>query len=575
MTSWVVVPPEYCNRESAIQFMSMSESIKNTEALTEIISTGAPVALTAPLLLKNIALIGFYSETGVSGCSELPLKDLSSVGKTLYLPSHGHLIAHGLKHIWEYLGIGAPDLDTKLFTDTKLMGYLLDPDLGEDGLTLSNLASLHGVEEYPHCAVGVRDKCYPKAFEQGLAHDAETIFQLSHRLLAQMRPELDKLYRHVELPLMVLLNDMHRTGIGVDQTECSKLEASTEKRIMALEQDILGGRQVNLNSDRETFHFLVAHGVQFADPFVYTTQKASSHDLEEIGHLYPVAEKIWKWRSLSNDLAFLRRGSLQDRVHPVWGHTRSGTSRIYARDPAVQNVSRNLRHLFVPAPGHVLMKADYSQAQLRILAYLSKDASLTKLYEDPNGDAHTATSDWLGLKDRSVAKEINFAICYGMSAASLASRINEVNKEQEQPFIDEVTAQEYIDGFYRQYPGISEFFDREWEKLKKLPRKARLVTSPAGRIRRFSIRANPALERQFRVSLPQMMEADILKTAAVRLNRLFRRRRMGARIVMLIHDAIWVEAPEERETEVNRLMDKIMSTAGRPFLELKVDFSDS
>ena len=170
---------------------------------------------------------------------------------------------------------------------------------------------------------------------------------------------------------------------------------------------------------------------------------------------------------------------------------------------------------------------------------------------------------------------LNFAICYGMSAGSLVRKVNEVKKEQGQPFIDEAKAQEYIDGFHKRYPGISEFFHREWEKLRKLRREDRMVTSPAGRIRRFAARANPALERQFKVSLPQLMEADILKTAAVRLDRVFRRRGMGARIVMLIHDAMWVEVPVKEERESHRLMDRIMSTAGRPFLELKTDFTDS
>ncbi len=237
-------------------------------------------------------------------------------------------------------------------------------------------------------------------------------------------------------------------------------------------------------------------------------------------------------------------------------------------------MSRDLRHFFIPAPGHVLLKADYSQAQLRILAYLSKDETLTKLYEDPTGDAHTATSEWLGLEDRSVAKEINFSICYGMSAAGLALKINEVNRRQGRPCIDQAEAQEYIDGFYRQYPGISEFFDREWDRLKKLPRKDRAVTSPMGRIRRFASRANPAVQRQFRVSLPQMIEAAIMKNAVIRLDRIFRRRGMGARIVMLIHDALWVECPAKEEKEARRFMGKIMSTAVRPFLEMRVDFSD-
>jgi DNA polymerase I-like protein with 3'-5' exonuclease and polymerase domains len=462
-----------------------------------------------------------------------------------------------------------------MITDTKLMGYLLDPDLGEDGLTLSDLASLHGMSEYPHRVIDIRDKGYPEALCEGLAHDAEIIYELASKLYDQLSTKLRKLYHHLELPLMVLLNEMRLTGIGVDRVECAKQKEAIEQRLRDLEQEVTAGAQVNLNSDRETFRFLVAQGVRFADPFVYAKQRASSGDLEEIAHLYPVAEKILEWRSLSSDLAFLRRASTQDRVHPTWGQTRSGTSRIYARGPAVQNVSRTLRHQFVPAPGNVLIKADYSQAQLRILAYLSRDEGLTRLYEDPDGDAHSATSEWLGLDDRDEAKEINFAICYGMSPASLAARINEVKKQQGASFIHMDTAQAYINAFYQQYQGIRDFFEKEWENLKKLHRKDRIVKSSAGRIRRFATGANRAVERRFRVTLPQMMESDILKAAAVRLDRIFRRRRMGAQIVMLIHDAIWVEAPVEEEREAHRLLDKVMRTAGRPFLELKADFSNS
>jgi len=164
---------------------------------------------------------------------------------------------------------------------------------------------------------------------------------------------------------------------------------------------------------------LVAQGLQFTDPFVYTKQRASPDDLEEIAHLYPLAEKILEWRSLSNDLAFLRRASTQDRVHPRWGRTRSGTSRIYARDPAVQNVSRDMPHLFVPAPGHVLVTADYSQAQLRIPACLSKDETLTKLCSDPDGDTHAATSEWPGLGETDRLPKRITALSFG--AASVPS----------------------------------------------------------------------------------------------------------------------------------------------------------
>ncbi len=279
------------------------------------------------------------------------------------------------------------------------------------------------------------------------------------------------------------------------------------------------------------------------------------------------------WWDMGRDLGFLRRWAGHTRIHSVWGQTRSATSRVYARSPAVQNISRELRKLFVPAPGHVLIKADYSQAQLRILAHLSADAELVRAYMDPNGDVHTETSNWLGLNDRNIAKEINFAICFGMGAAALCRKINELKESQGRTdFIDLDTAQSHIEGFYDRFPKVRDFFAQEWQKLKKLPAQQRVVASLMGRERRFPRRSSLEMERQFRVTWPQQIEADLIKTAMVRLDRIFRRRNLGARIVMMIHDALWVEAPYEEENEVRHLLRKMMTTAGKLRVPLKVDF---
>jgi DNA polymerase I len=282
---------------------------------------------------------------------------------------------------------------------------------------------------------------------------------------------------------------------------------------------------------------------------------------------------------MHQDVAFLSMAAGKERVHPVWGQTRSVTSRIYARQPATQNVSLRLRYLFVPAPGHVLIKADYSQAQLRILAHLSGDEGLTRIFNE-GGDVHRETARLLGI-DRDLAKQVNFWICCGISAPRLAGRINSeilkrnrsVQSHWQQPLIDEPRTKEYIDQFHSRYPGVSAFFEREWAKLKRLPQIDRLVRSPLGRIRRFDTYPSKALERSFKVSWPQQIEADLIKTAMVRLDRIFRRRGMGARIVMMIHDALWVEAPHEEENEARHLVTRMMRTAAGLRVPLKVDFS--
>jgi DNA polymerase I len=299
--------------------------------------------------------------------------------------------------------------------------------------------------------------------------------------------------------------------------------------------------------------------------------------LEELALGYPEVQDILDWRQMSQNVAFLTMAAGRQRVHPAWGQTRSGTSRIYARQPAVQNVSRGLRYLFVPATGHVLIKADYSQAQLRILAHLSGDEGLTSIF-NAGGDVHGETARLLGI-DRDLAKQVNFGICFGISAPRLAGRINsEILKrdralptEQKQPLIDEARAQGYIDQFHARYPGVKKFFEREWQKLKKLPQNDRVVRSLLGRIRRFDTYPSKALERSFKVTWPQQIEADLIKTAMLRLDRIFRKRNMEARMVMMIHDSLWVEAPKEEAEQVRHLMRKMMATAGKLKVPLEVD----
>ena len=269
----------------------------------------------------------------------------------------------------------------------------------------------------------------------------------------------------------------------MDGQACTEELARVQAAMDTLESQITGGLSLNLLSNNELFQFLTNKGVRFQNPYCYASRSVTAAELDEIAHSYPIVQLILEWRDLSQNTAFLGEASGKDRIHAVWGQTRSGTSRIYARQPALQNVSRNLRYLFVPKPGHVLIKADYSQAQLRILAHLSGDEELLRLFR-AGEDVHGETARWLGV-DRNTAKQLNFGICFGMSAGALAGRINSVRQSQGLAYINEATAQAYVDGFYQRYPGVKAFFETEWGKLKALPHQQRVVPSLRGRVRRF------------------------------------------------------------------------------------------
>ena len=137
------------------------------QELIDFLSDGEPIALTAPINLNGSCLIGYYSEVHGSGCVEVPLVDFPEIARLLYQPVQCPISVHGLKKIWESLGIGSDDVDIGLVTDTKLMGFLLDPDREESELTISNLLHVCGLPVYPHRILDIRDKGYPRAL-----HDA-------------------------------------------------------------------------------------------------------------------------------------------------------------------------------------------------------------------------------------------------------------------------------------------------------------------------------------------------------------------------------------------------------------------
>jgi DNA polymerase I len=556
--------------------------INRIQQVEELLSERQLIALSAPLELDHKVIVGFYSTTGDRGCIEILGVEIDRLARLLFQPTRTRIAVHGLKRIWECLTIGTAKLNLDLVTDTKLMAYLLNPDAGREqaeGLSLSHLAHEYLNEDYPHMAVEVRDKGTVTTLHQALVRDARTIFHLAEALATHMDRDLFNLYRRLELPLMHVLDTMRCAGVGIAGDRARAELQRVRQELDTVTQRIAEGAPVDLSSNQEVFRFLLQQGVRFNNPYVYTAQKVSTPVLEEIALAYPGAQAILDWRQMHQDVAFLSMAEGKVRVHPVWGQTRSGTSRIYARQPAVQNVSRRLRYLFVPAPGHVLIKADYSQAQLRILAHLSNDEELIRVFNE-GGDVHGETARLIGI-DRDLAKQVNFGICFGISAPRLAAKMNsEILKrnrtlppEEQQSLIDAEGAQAYIDQFYDRYPGVKLFFDREWKKLKRLRQNDRLVRSPLGRIRKFDTYPSKALERSFKVTWPQQIEADQIKTAMLRLDRIFRRRKMEARIVMMIHDAVWVETPEDEADHVRPLVRRMMTTAAKLRVLLTVDLS--
>jgi len=498
-------------------------------------------------------------------CIHIPVSEFEPVRALLYEPKNFHLAVHGLKRIWEQFGIGEYEIQPGCIWDAKLMAYLLNPGLDkEHGYAVSHLTEEYPGEKYPQSSSDICDRGYPESFYWLLGQDARRIHHLAQALPRIMSVDLMGLYQETEVPLMGILARMHRDGVGVDGHACAKEIVNIQARMDALihtaQTEIK--KVVDWSTDKGVYRFWGDFGW-----FVEDQSEDAEFILKEWPEV-PFAKEILEWRDLSSDASFLEKAAGRDRVHPVWRQTRGATGRIFSAVVPVQSIDKKkYRPLLVPAPGHVLLKPDYSAFQLRLLAHLSGDPHLTEAFMK-NEDIHGKTANWLGLpgtseQRRNQAKAINFGICFGQGAVSLASDLG-VHPDQ---------AQSYIDGFFGMYKGAGKFFDETVQSLKDQKNtEKRVIFSPFGRVRRFTTRFTSKEARKARVTLLQQMESDIVKQAMVGINREFVKQGMKSKIVVMIHDSIWVEAPDEEAKKATQIMEKVMTTAADLKVPLQVKF---
>ena len=543
-------------------------NINNIKDLLAALDHTRMLAVTAPFAFDDSIIIGLCLDSGERFSVHVLMEEARTVGELIYAPHDYTLAVHGLKRIWENHGEAYQCVEPARLYDVKLMGYLIDP--GGDQFHAYSLARLtkdYLKEDYPFTAPDICDRGNPEALYWLLAQDASLILRLARTLSESMSVAQWNLYREVEIPVMDLLYRMHRDGIGVDGEAAQEMFQRAMRRGNDLLQEITGGETIDLNSGREVYRLLKSRGVQFFESVVTEREDIPEDILTQMTHL-PIVVKILEWRQLKReDLSFLVHAAGRDRIHPIWRQTMGSTGRIFSSVVPVQYIDkRKYRPLLRAAPGNVLLKADYSAFQLRLLAHLSGDETLLDVF-CRGEDVHQKTADWLKLSGspeerRNKAKAINFGICFGQGARSLSADLGITPEE----------AQSHIDAFFKMYSGAQEFFEDTVMGLKKKSRRTRVITSPFGRARQFPHRFVPREERKARVTLLQMLEADIAKRAMVRIDRTFREMGLQSRIVMMIHDSIWVEAPEAEQETARTVMEEAMTTVVDLSVPLEIRF---
>ena len=460
--------------------------------------------------------------------------------------------------------------------DSMLASYLLDATRPGHPLEETSLEHLgyKALAEEDLCGRGPKavsiEKVTPEASLNFAGERADLARQLSHRLAPLLiEDSLDQVFRELEMPLLPVLADVERAGILIDGPALAAQSQHIERELARYTERIYGlaGQEFNINSPRQLGEILFE---KLQLPALKKTGKTRSAStavevLEELALVHELPRLILEWRGL-HKLKSTYIDALPQLVHPRTGrvHTSfnqavAATGRLSSSDPNLQNIpirtelGRQIRRAFIAAPGHVLISADYSQIELRVLAHLADEEALIDAFASGE-DIHDRTAmkvfgsssglDRHELRRR--AKIVNYALLYGKTAFTLAKDIG-VTKE---------AAQEFIDAYFAGFPKVRTFIDetlrrsRETGVVKTMFGRRRLV--PELNSRNGQIRA--AAER-VTVNMPiQGTAADILKRAMIDLHAELPKRGLSTRMILTVHDELLFEAPQE---EAERAADAV------------------
>ncbi len=419
------------------------------------------------------------------------------------------------------------------------------------------------------------------------AEDADVTLQL-HQTLWQQLSEfatLKSVYEDIEQPLVPILLEMEETGVLVDRKMLNTQSGELAKKMIGLEAKAheLAGGPFNLGSPKQLQQILFE---QLGLPIIRKTPKGQPSTAEdvlaELAGDYELPAVIIDYRSVSKlkstytDKLPLQIAESTGRIHTSYHQAVAATGRLSSTDPNLQNIpirtpeGRRIRQAFVAPEGQVLLAADYSQIELRIMAHLSQDPGLMKAFADEQ-DVHRATAaevfsmtlDEVTDDQRRSAKAINFGLMYGMSAFGLAKQLGIARGE----------AQEYVNLYFDRYPGVKAYMDDIREKASA---NGFVETVFGRRLYLPEINARNANRRQYaeRTAINAPMQgtaADIIKKAMIAVHQWLQDDRPGARMIMQVHDELVFEVDKDKVEPVRERVIELMNGAATLSVPLRVD----
>lgn len=500
-------------------------------------------------------------------------------------------IGQNLKYDWHIFANYGIEL-RGIQHDTMLQSYVLDSTAKHD---LDSLAQqhlqLHTTRYEDVAGKGAKQITFNQvALEQAApyaAEDADIALRLSQQLAPQLtaQPPLCALYEQLEMPMLKILANMERTGVLIDAAALREQSAALTLKLAELEEQAyaLAGERFNLNSPKQLQTILFERLQLPAHKKTQTGQISTAENvLQELAVDYPLPRIILEYRALHKlKSTYTERLPAQifpatGRVHTSYHQAITSTGRLSSSNPNLQNIpirsaeGRQIRQAFIAAPQHVIMSADYSQIELRIMAHLSEDSGLLNAFA-AGADIHRATAaevfnlapEAVDAEQRRSAKAINFGLIYGMSAFGLARQLG----------IERSVAQDYIERYFTRYPRVKDYMDA----ARNAALERGYVETVFGRrlylpdIDSRNVQRRQAAERAAINAPMQGSAADIIKRAMLAVDAWLHMQKLPVQMLMQVHDELVFEVQADYINQAQSTIAELMVNAAQLRVALEVN----
>jgi DNA polymerase-1 len=534
-----------------------------------------------------LAGLAVVIDAGAAEVAWLPAELVADAAVRSALTSGRPLRAHQAKPLVRALA--ALDTDVAaLDMDTAIAAYLLDP--AETRYGVGDLLERYTGDRLPDQGAPVGQLDFseePTDEAQAAAREALAVSRLAPALAGALEAQgMAALFRDIEIPLVRVLARMEDVGIGVDRAELEGLNArlTAECRRLVDQLREVVGRDVNLNSPIQLRQILYEERGLSPGKKTKTGLSTDAATLEKLRDQWPeFIEPLLQYREVEKLRSTYGEGLLAEvapdgRIHATFNQTVARTGRLSSDQPNLHNIpirseeGRQFRKAFVPAPGHVLLVADYNQIELRCIAHLAEDPGLIAAFTAQQ-DIHTATASRVfsvepadvTVRMRSTAKMVSYGLAYGMEAYGLGQRLN----------IPTEDAAVILEAYFTAFPNVRSYMERTVKEARMRGYTETLFgrRRPIPELSNSNYRIRQAGERQAMNAGIQGLAADIFKVALVRLDGALEEGGYESRLVLQVHDEVLLEVPEAEQEKVGRLTVDTMRGAADLRVPLEVNIA--